>query len=1079
MRESELQNHLSKRERRRSRALQALPALCLPALCLPALCLPALCLPALTASATPFVPWLNGEPTESQITALPPAPIRPKLSFQTRISQATLPILEGVFYEVVVTYKGLLAQGVDCEERFERVRVLDSVLNLELGLNARCDFAYAVAQRSALNLEVCFSTSPRQATGTQQGTQQETLPPRCFNQQVEIASAPYAIKVSRAREAQSVHQANTAFLTSYAYRVIDRSAPSVGEDGHRHIPPYLSFQTQAPSGLGLNALRIDTQDLAAREELSEAGYVRWHPHGGGASQDLYIARDPFSHLDALTLGARLVDWYGPHGPTPTSRSTADLEEGAPLVALSVRERLAVTGDLEVSAGRVVVTQRTSVDGGARVEGGGLYVDGSAQLRGALAVSAGLQQGWRAENLQGPSAGPRDAVQITGAPLSVSGDLSLSPLQKPDAGDSASHLQTADVTVSGPTTLAATAPVGGGGGAPQARVLGAVSVLGRAEVGAGGLEVGGALEVRGDGEVIEELQLGSSLALLRSGSPQPVITLQSDTLAINHDPQRGEGEPYFDEVRVRGDVQFAQRVTFDQPVLGVPSECQINPARDDQGKLIPQVFDLSCQGVTVRVSALLESDCGNGVREGEELCDDGNENLMTPVLRYCDPSSTPFDNCQFYRLIDSAGACTSSTVELGVVGSSTRLTFEARSFQGQCALQSPQDIERNVIGVPCAQGACLAQVTYPHRLCRADCTFTRCGDGVIDNLQGNVQKEQCDDGNLIDNDDCDNRCQYVSSCKLEVARRVEHRSALIPIDTVPPNELTTPPTTLSNEQRLLYYSTAECPQGGGPYPAPQRVVEVDLTEPAYVAFETYPDTQSAPQRPHPDTFLYLRSACDQVMSDQCDDDSGVGRLSALAPRRYEAGRHYVVVGGYADSAGQTLLGVKMTCAEPEKLIATVHHKAVDPIKDLVFQTNTALQGRRGYVPTRCLASPPPAGFVQPLDPSFNAASATTGLGARQVVIELVVERASALSVSADSLTLDPVIYLKSGCEAGDVLRAPNDPNLLLCNDNATGNAQFPLATLNTTLTPGVYYVVVDGDSLEGGLVNVSLTLENTP
>ena len=107
------------------------------------------------AEANPFVTWVNGEPSESQITALPPSPVQPKLSFQTRISQATLPILEGVFYEVIVHYKDLLSTG-DCEEHFEQVRVLDSVLNLELGLNARCDFARAVAQRSELEMELCL-----------------------------------------------------------------------------------------------------------------------------------------------------------------------------------------------------------------------------------------------------------------------------------------------------------------------------------------------------------------------------------------------------------------------------------------------------------------------------------------------------------------------------------------------------------------------------------------------------------------------------------------------------------------------------------------------------------------------------------------------------------------------------------------------------------------------------------------------------------------------------------------------------------------------------------------------------------
>ena len=161
------------------------------------------------AEATPFVTWVNGEPSESQITAVPPSPVQPKLSFQTRISQATLPILEGVFYEVIVHYKNLLSTG-DCEERFEQVRVLDSVLNLELGLNARCDFARAVAQRSELEMELCFNLEEGEADGY------SNLDEPCFNQTVRISSVPYAIKVNYAKEAQSAHQSNLAFMSSYA-----------------------------------------------------------------------------------------------------------------------------------------------------------------------------------------------------------------------------------------------------------------------------------------------------------------------------------------------------------------------------------------------------------------------------------------------------------------------------------------------------------------------------------------------------------------------------------------------------------------------------------------------------------------------------------------------------------------------------------------------------------------------------------------------------------------------------------------------------------------------------------------------
>ena len=49
-----------------------------------------------TASELVDDPILNGKPAASHLEAIPPTPIKPKLSYKTRISQAELPILEGL-----------------------------------------------------------------------------------------------------------------------------------------------------------------------------------------------------------------------------------------------------------------------------------------------------------------------------------------------------------------------------------------------------------------------------------------------------------------------------------------------------------------------------------------------------------------------------------------------------------------------------------------------------------------------------------------------------------------------------------------------------------------------------------------------------------------------------------------------------------------------------------------------------------------------------------------------------------------------------------------------------------------------
>lgn len=1025
--------------------------------------------------AEPYVRWTGNSPIESQITALPPTVIRPKLSFQTRISQATLPILEGLFYKVIVRYKGLLSEG-DCLEEFENVRVLDSVLNLELGLNARCDFATAIAQKSEISLKICFSMpqDPVADNGVDRAPED-----RCFNREVEISSVPYAVRVERALEAQSVHQANYSFISSYVYRVVDQGVNWTGST----IPPYLSFQTRPPSGLGLDVLGLDSQNTAAIEELSEAGYIRWHPSAGGGGADFFIARSPFGFLSSLVLGARLVDWYGPRDASSTTTDLSALQEGTDGVSLAVRGDMSIEGDLEVSKGRTVVQREATISNGLSVQKGGLYADGEVELNHGLIVQGKLTQGWRMSTLSTTSPTPSYLFASSG-PIEFIGSLTLSILSQPAQQDSSSSLiVSGQTTITGPADWSAIS-TDLSSEAPQTTIAGEALVFGRMDINTGSLDVHQDLKIEGDLEVYEDLVMGSTLSIVRGGSTQPVIEISDEQIAINHPIGDEEGAPYFDEIHFKGNVQFSDRVTLDQPIAGMEAECEIHPARikkagPDFGKLIPEVFDLTCGGVTIRVSALLESDCGNGEREGEEICDDGPDNRLEGLETYCDRTSTPFPNCQFFRTLDWPNEADCSSPNIPDV-------FTARHFNGKCAIQSDTDNEQASISFCLGGGAnCeIAQIDYPDMYCRADCSFARCGDGVLDKLAGEI----CDDGNFVDNDDCDNFCKLVTNCKLKVVERTSENSSLIlvntaltPEDLVDPDDPQAPapdPTTEEGRSQLRqFFSNAECVLGTGvvSHPeAPQRVVEIDLERPTWLSLETYPYTLEDLQA-HSDPFIYVREVCDQVRSDLCDDDGGVGYMSALPPRLYSAGRHYVVVGGYGARAGATYLGVKRTCAQPEKLFASLHHKATDSAQARVFQVNTAEIGRVGHVQTECLASRP-EDFIQPVDPAFDPSTARSGLGLRQVALELVLEVESRVSVSADSQSIDPVLYIKGGCEEIETLRDPNDPTQLLCNDNATGNPLFPLAQIDQVMKPGIYYIIVDSDSLVGGLVNISLNVQ---
>lgn len=61
----------------------------------------------------------------------------------------------------------------------------------------------------------------------------------------------------------------------------------------------------------------------------------------------------------------------------------------------------------------------------------------------------------------------------------------------------------------------------------------------------------------------------------------------------------------------------------------------------------------------------------------------------------------------------------------------------------------------------------------------NCTFPRCGDGIIHLCREDVDEctdcecEECDDGNLIDGDGCSSQCLYEYICTVEV----DHSSAV--------------------------------------------------------------------------------------------------------------------------------------------------------------------------------------------------------------------------------------------------------------------------------------------------------------
>ncbi len=166
-------------------------------------------------------------------------------------------------------------------------------------------------------------------------------------------------------------------------------------------------------------------------------------------------------------------------------------------------------------------------------------------------------------------------------------------------------------------------------------------------------------------------------------------------------------------------------------------------------------------------------CGNGVREGNELCDDGprNSDMLPDSCRTDCTTATCGDSVADYGEECDDGndilgdgctpLCTRSACGNGVLEAGEECDDGGRnsdslpdSCSTRCLLPRCGDgILDASFGEACDQGLDNSNTT-PDR-CRLNCARPHCGDGVKD------QSEQCDDGNASNLDACTTRCTVVA------------------------------------------------------------------------------------------------------------------------------------------------------------------------------------------------------------------------------------------------------------------------------------------------------------------------------
>ena len=176
--------------------------------------------------------------------------VPPFFKFQSRISQAKLPVGDVIFDKVFVNVKS--GEAVLCEESFGQVPVRDSVLNLEIGRTMDCELGTIISKNQDLKFQICI------------GNQENCLKP------VSLSSVPYAIKSSYAHMASKAQNANEAVQCHYAHRMTaDRSLFTKKEIG----VGYYDFHTP---DIGYIDQLIDMYDETAMSTpYHYGGFIQW------------------------------------------------------------------------------------------------------------------------------------------------------------------------------------------------------------------------------------------------------------------------------------------------------------------------------------------------------------------------------------------------------------------------------------------------------------------------------------------------------------------------------------------------------------------------------------------------------------------------------------------------------------------------------------------------------------------------------------------------------------------------------------------------------------------------------------
>lgn len=461
-------------------------------------------------------------PCGYQLDALRLRKVPATLKVQARVAQSKLPIGEGLFTTIHV--KLLRGNEPLCNELFHDVRVVDSVINLELGRNMDCELDEVMADNSELSFQIC----PGSATNCMRA--------------IALGATPYAIKSSFASVAGQAHTSNVAGQAHYAHR-----ATADDELWQRTTLANGYFDFATPSIAEMSAIYPNPAMFAP---FAHSGFIAWTPIRARGAMDVHVAgkrhgSGQLTELTALTLAADDITARGDLSvlPAPSGHGLTVATRGAHVTGDSdVDGRLAVSRRLKVRAdgahivGESRIAGTLSVSGATSVAQGGIHVGGDSAVNGTLEVRERLRVTAGGARVVGASdvAGTlivHAATTVTSGGIAVAGNVGV----KGNLGVSA-HLEIA----AGGLTVAG---------------QGMKLLAGDLVVAADGADVTGDTRLGGRVSATELEIVGSFRATDIGGNSHRAFAMQGMSLAVNPDATLGE-------TVVGGPVTFSGPVIFD-------------------------------------------------------------------------------------------------------------------------------------------------------------------------------------------------------------------------------------------------------------------------------------------------------------------------------------------------------------------------------------------------------------------------------------------------------------------------------------------------------------------------------------